>query len=654
MKTYYSFIIFMAIALSGRAQLPLNGKHYADSIRLALNNTVSDSAKARSYFLLSDYFIRTADTLKSRQNLQQGMKYAGGNKYLRSVSLVYRAGAMPAHDADSAAKMFLQADKELQSFKTIDAFSARAKCWHDYARMLQFTSDDLEGYVNMLLNKAAPLAKQAGDWAYLGKIYLDVAFAFKNLTDFKKADEYLILAIKILRNAPGSSSYLASAYHTISENYSLSGKSKQAAAMLDSMRVLLQPYPDSDAWLDYYAGEGMRLTIAEQYEQSLAVIGKGIALAQKLGQAYPEQRLLMQKFYALYNKKDFKQAKDVALDLTHRYPYMTQAANRSQLFYCLALTSEDLKDKAGAYDWMKRYAALNDSLSRSTLQAKINALDIKYQTAEKQKKITKLEADRQKAVLTNWLLGIASITLLIITAFLIYYYRNSKKLAQQKELNHQQQLKEIEQQQQLKFTQAMLTGEEQERQRVARDLHDGLGGMLSGIKIKLSGQAKAGGHQELDGVIQQLDHSVTELRRIARNMMPESLLRLGLETALRDLCESLMSEQTQIKFQAYDIRKDMPAVIQANIYRIVQELLSNSVRHAQASKIILQCSQNAEIFLITIEDNGIGFDTTAGLNAEGIGFSNIKNRVDYMKGKMDIESVINEGTTINIELNAAG
>ncbi len=654
MKIYYSFIMFMAIALGSKAQLPLNGKHYADSIQLSLKQPASDSVKARSCFLLTDYFILSEDTVKARQYLQQGVKYSGDNKYLNAVSMVFHADVLPGSRPDSAIKTFLEAEKELEKYNSRDAFLIRAKGWHDYARLLHFKNDNLEAYVDILLNKALPLTQQAGDRGYTGKLYLDLSFAFKNLGNFKKAEVYLFKAISTLKNAPEAPQYLASAYHTLSENYSLLGKAKQAAAMLDSMRVLLTPYPDADAWLDYYAAEGMRLTITSQFDQSLSVINKGIELAQKLKQEYPEQRLLMQKFYALYNKKSFQQAKDVALDLSHRKPFMNMAANRSQLFYCLALTDEELKDKAGAYDWMKRYSALSDSISHSTLETKINSLEIKYQTSEKQKKITELEAGRQKAVFTNWLLGIASILLLVILASLVFYYRNSKKLAHQKELNYQQQLKDIEQQQKLQFTQAMLTGEEQERQRVARDLHDGLGGMLSGIKIKLSGQAKAGGHQELDGVIQQLDHSVTELRRIARNMMPESLLRLGLETALRDLCESLMSDQTPIKFQAYDIRKDMPAVIQANIYRIVQELLSNAVRHAKASKIVLQCSQNDEIFLITIEDNGIGFDTAAGLKAEGIGFSNIKNRVDYMKGKMDIESVINEGTIINIELNAAG
>ena len=98
----------------------------------------------------------------------------------------------------------------------------------------------------------------------------------------------------------------------------------------------------------------------------------------------------------------------------------------------------------------------------------------------------------------------------------------------------------------------------------------------------------------------------------------------------------------------------MPQQTQITIYRIVQELLSNAIRHAQASNILLQCSQHETVFLVTLEDNGRGFDTRTAALAKGIGLMNVKSRVDYLQGKMDISSVINEGTSINIELHVAG
>ncbi len=132
-------------------------------------------------------------------------------------------------------------------------------------------------------------------------------------------------------------------------------------------------------------------------------------------------------------------------------------------------------------------------------------------------------------------------------------------------------------------------------------------GALAGIKIKLSGQEKKERTPQLNEVILQLENSINELRRIARNMMPENLQKAGLEIALRDLCESLLSDETHIEFHAFGLQPAIPLNVQVNIYRIIQELLSNAVRHAHASKIIVQCSQNDDIFFITVEDNGRGF-----------------------------------------------
>lgn len=197
----------------------------------------------------------------------------------------------------------------------------------------------------------------------------------------------------------------------------------------------------------------------------------------------------------------------------------------------------------------------------------------------------------------------------------------------------------------------MLDAEERERQRIGRDLHDGLGGMLAGIKMNLSQQSKTD-NRNLDTVINRLDESVKELRHIARNMMPESLLKIGLEDALHDLCELLQIEDTRIEFQPINIDKNLPLAMQMHIYRIVQELLNNAIRHAKPSNIILQCSQHQNIVHITVEDDGCGFDQELIREKPGIGFSNIKNRVEYLKGNIDIESAKNEGTSINIEINA--
>ncbi|AIL46227.1 two-component sensor histidine kinase [Elizabethkingia anophelis] len=303
------------------------------------------------------------------------------------------------------------------------------------------------------------------------------------------------------------------------------------------------------------------------------------------------------------------------------------------------------------YPYVKKYSICKDFLSYKTSKVKMDNLEAKYKISEKERQDVRIQSQREKVVLQNenqqllnWLFGVGLVIFLLIIIFLAYMVKNNKKLNFRK-------LKEVEQQQQLKLTQAMLEGEERERERIARDLHDGLGGALSGIKLKLSAQQKKENIPEIDLVILQLENSISELRRISRDLMPESLLRSGLETALHDLCSSQNQEDVAIEFQSTGIFNTIPLSCQVNIYRIIQELLSNAIQHSGADKILLQCIREERSFYITIEDNGCGFDPKNIRNTKGIGWSNIRNRVNYMKGKLEIDSVILKRTTINIELN---
>jgi two-component system NarL family sensor kinase len=134
-------------------------------------------------------------------------------------------------------------------------------------------------------------------------------------------------------------------------------------------------------------------------------------------------------------------------------------------------------------------------------------------------------------------------------------------------------------------------------------------------------------------------------------MVPETLLDFGLETALKDLCEFHMRDDLHIAFESFNIEKNIGLSVQLNIYRIVQELLSNAIKHAHSRNIILQCTQNDTVFLITIEDDGVGFDTTKKAHRKGMGLENLQNRISFLNGHFEITSAVNEGTTINIELN---
>jgi len=652
------FLFFLLPAIPCSAQLPLNMEHYADSLYNVLKESKSDSIKARTHYKLIYYWM-PKDMAKAKQHLEEGRRLSKKYPYLEAISYASEGYFYYAGDMEKSETAYFIADSLLSRFDTKESYITRANIWINCGVIQQRKNND-KAYIDIVLNKVIPFATKGGDSALVGSQYAGVGVAFMNTEQYDKAESYFIKAIDILKLANAAPSRLVSAYNRLGETYMYLQKYAAAKATLDAVEIILAPYPESELYAGHYLVQGMYNHYLKQYVAAVASFDKGIAAANGPNKAYIIQELSFLKAKSLVEDKRFEPARQVLTSLSKDEEVLAIDDNRLQLYALLAKSHAGLGQMKAAYEWQALYSGLNDSLYKSRLTTDINALELKYQGAEKEKRIAVLEAGQQQALLTAknqrltlLLLGIASIFLLISTAFLIFYYRNSKKLAQQKEINYRQQLKEIEQQQQLKRARAVLEGVESERRRIARDLHDGLGGMLAGIKIRLSSQTTAA-NPAVDGAIRQLDQSLTELRRIARNLMPESLLKLGLEAALGDLCESFMSERTVIEFQAYGIQRDMDLGVQVNIYRIVQEALSNAIRHSQAEKIILQCSQNEDTFFITVEDNGKGFDLAAIEKAPGIGFSSIKNRVEYMKGKLDITAAINEGTTINIELNVSG
>jgi two-component system NarL family sensor kinase len=646
MKGSLLFILLLTLSLANAQQLlPMAEKDYADSLEKVLRSGPSDSNRGAAGYLLSDYW-RSRDTAKSKQYLTQGLRLAGNYPYLRALYHFYEGQYYFNTDKPRAAQAFQEALTALSSYTTPAARNSMAASWLNYALMVRNEKGD--GFVtDILLNRSIPLSQQAGDPEKTAHYYVQLATLLMNNARFDKAEAYNRKAIDLLESKRSSSTTLLFAYLSATSTCIYDSKNAEAKIFLDKARQLLLPFPESINYPDYYYNEGLYYVAVGKFGEALASLDKGIGLARKYHQGSLLQILLFRKYEAYLEQKDYRKAKNFLMGLVSDGSLMAEANNRRTMYAQLARTNEYLGDMKEAYHWSSRYGQLSDSLHGVQLKEKIAQLEARYQNSENQKTIAALQQEKARAQLSaknsrlfNWLLGTACLLLLVTAAFSWSFVRNQKKM------------------QQLKVTRAMLEGEERERRRIAQDLHDGLGGMLAGVKINLSGLAD--GRQEpphdpgLNKIIDQLDTSIGELRHIARNMMPETLLKYGLVTALKDLCEFYMRENMRIVFQPFNINTALPLPLQINIYRIVQEIVANAVRHAQAKNIILQCSQNDPGFFITVEDDGLGFDQEELRHKKGMGLTNVRSRVDYMRGKMEIISGKGEGTTVNIELNTYG
>jgi signal transduction histidine kinase len=326
----------------------------------------------------------------------------------------------------------------------------------------------------------------------------------------------------------------------------------------------------------------------------------------------------------------------------------------------LLLKASELAEKTGNYkealNYRKQYEVLNDTIVGEKSKANINLLEAKFETEKKESRITQLEAEkqiqhlrlRQKSILNYALIG-ASLALLLLSYLVYRNYRHKQALQQRR-------ITELEREKQLTATEAVLKGEEQERTRLAKDLHDGLGGMLSGIKYAFQNMKEnlimtPENLQSFERSMDMLDSSIKEMRRVAHNMMPESLVKFGLDTALKDFCTEIGSSgAVQINYQSIGLNQgQLEKTAAIAVYRIVQELIGNILKHASAKNALVQVAKNNGHLTITVEDDGKGFDTTQLQTAKGIGWNNIQNRVDFLKGSLTIDSIPEKGTSVHIE-----
>lgn len=157
--------------------------------------------------------------------------------------------------------------------------------------------------------------------------------------------------------------------------------------------------------------------------------------------------------------------------------------------------------------------------------------------------------------------------------------------------------------------------------------------------------------------IDMLDSSIQEMRRVAHNMMPEILLKYGLDTALKEFCTEIdRSGVLHVTYQSAGVTNTTLEQTQAvTVYRIVQELVSNAIKHANARNVLVQVHrlEQEKLLAITVEDDGKGFDTNLLNRSGGIGWKNIQNRVEFLKGRLDIQSAPGKGTSVMIELTIA-
>jgi signal transduction histidine kinase len=500
------------------------------------------------------------------------------------------------------------------------------------------------------------LFESFGDRRMIAQTYDILQNLFTGMKQFRKGLEYGKKAIKELTEIDNPA-MLGTAYNNLGLNYINLLQLDSAKTCFNQALAIALETNDQNMEVNAYLNMGDVFVQQGDYRSLKTYMEKAVRISKEMN-FYESEAIALKglSFYFQYSKNyaSAKSYADSALALTFKYDFRNE---RQKLYTHLSNLSYSVQDIDKGQYYALQSNVLGDSILNETIQKNTLEIEKKYETEKKENQIIKLEADqkvqqlliKQKSTLNYILIG-AAISLFIVV---LLSYRNYK----QKQKLQQQRISELETQQQLTATEAVLKGEEQERTRLAKDLHDGLGGMLSGIKYSFNTMKgnlvmTPDNAQAFERSMDMLDSSIKEMRRVAHNMMPEALVKFGLDTALKDFCNDInLTGVLRISYLSMNVENVMIDQTTAiTVYRIVQELINNTIKHSGAANAIVQLTNSNNILSLTVEDDGKGFDKNLLNAAEGIGWSNIQNRVDFLKASLDVKTENGKGTSVLIEL----
>ncbi len=629
-----------------------------DSLEKLIKTNITVEDKAFNIFELSFYYS-FSDSAAAHNYLKQGLLYKNEFPIAHGMGKVYEGLFYMDYDLPKAISLFEEADAELAKFDGIKAKWLRAKLLNNLASAYQWQDKHIR-MLEILVNKALPMAKEAKDDVITGNILYKIGLNFWNNLQYGEANKYLIESLEYLNKGKYDPFTMNEVYKLLVVSLNAMDDGKKSEEVMSGYEKFIKKHKGELPLSDYHFVYAVYNRFKQNYDLSLSHMDKAIENLKKEGVDNPRTltSLYYQRALINLNKEDFQAAfRDLNVYVERRmdvgYSFFQDSLNIAIAYVKIY---EGLKDYKKAMEWVKKKDILQDTMYNRRIRESIMDYEVKYQTLEKESEILSLKTEREKTESdiknTRIIIALVAIILLLIGYFLFKNHQKNKRLLQQQEINNNQKLLEEKQKQKLMSLDAMLHGEEKERNRLSRDLHDGLGSVLASIKYKILDSQLSNPNDKVDSILVDMDYAISEMRRISHNLMHESLRRFGLEISLGDLCKSLQNSQTKIELQLYGQFNILSQEQQTHIYRIIQELIYNSLKHSEAKHILVQCSVEDNVVFITVEDDGKGFRANQLKDdpKDGVGLTNVKIRVNYLHGKLDIRSDVGKGTSIDIEI----
>jgi two-component system NarL family sensor kinase len=632
-----------------------------DSLLRKLNTAPNDSVKARTLLDIGETMEATS-TEKSFDYYQQALALS---KKIKNNRLILSS-------LNDIGVCYIELNKMDSAVITFEQAIPVARQLNDTLRVARITANIGNVYLHKkdrvkaieYYLQSAGIWETCGDKNRLAALYSNIGWLFTEQKEYDKAIEYgnkaYVLAKKLNDDYSAVNALL-----NLSGAYSDLKMQEKQYELLQTALPLAIKGEDIEQINTVYDNLGGYYYQQKQYRESLTNYLESYRYAQQMGNQYHLSEVCKKLSRVYHQLNEPGKALQFIMQAEKLANEVGARADLKEIYQARAEIEQSAGNYKAAGDYFSKTLALSDSLFQSSTSEKVAEVEAKYQNEKKQQEILRLEKDtqiqslslKQKSTLNYILIG--SLAAVLIVGFLGYRnFRSRQQLAKQHDELQQQRIRELEKDRQLVAVDSLLKGQEEERSRLAKDLHDGLGGLLSGVKFSLSNMKDnliitPDNMAVFERSLDMIDTSIKELRRVAHNMMPEMLVKFGLDEALKEYCNSLNATKLiSVKYQSFGMDARMDSSKEIIIYRIVQELLNNILKHAAATETLVQLIKEEKRLSIVVEDNGKGFDTSALENNKGAGWTSIRSRVDYLQGQLDINSEAGKGTSINIEINA--
>ncbi|MFC4261583.1 tetratricopeptide repeat protein [Ferruginibacter yonginensis] len=535
----------------------------------------------------------------------QGIIYANEKSDKVSVGILERQIGESYYfkgDYNNAANYLISSVKKFDQLKDLKNL---ANSYNALAKLYRKTGDlkrSLDNY-----NKAMQHFETLKDSAGIAMIYNESGVVFEYKGDYAEATKRYNTSLLIDEKRKDTTG-ICYALSNLAGIYTMQNKFTQAESYLLQSLMFRKKMNDSLSLGLNYTDLGNTYFLSKQYAKAIQFIDTSNVIAQQLG-------------YAELKRNNFA---------------------------LLANIAEAMGDFKTALTYNKIKNNINDTIFSIEKSKQIEELNTRYETDLKEFTINEQRNKivQQRIILIGTIILVGLGALLAFTQYRRYQWRQEAKLQAERFLQQEFSVK------------AIIDAEEAERKRIATDLHDGVGQLISAAKMNLSAfencttLASADQKVYFERIVSLVEDGCNEIRSVSHNLMPNALLKNNLPEAIHEFLNKLDHKKLKVHFDSDGFTTNISNNIETVLYRVIQECVNNVIKHAQASELDISIFKEQNEITVTIEDNGVGFDVASNMEKDGIGLKNILTRISFLNGTVNFTSEPGKGTCIIIYVPA--